>query len=377
MESKLEEAKKVITFDNLIAEVIEKGLCNRCGGCVSFCSANRLGAIEMGDNNLPRYVDRDKCLECGICYLICPQTRELEEELREKFGWHPPIGPYQDIFSARATNADILKVSTDGGVVTALLLYMLENNLINGAVVSKRTGLFSRKPIVATTRDELIEAAGSQFSESSHLEKLGNEYTTYVPVAPVIREYIPKFSARLAVVGTPCQIRAIRKMQVLKILPSDVIKFTIGLFCMESFMLNDLIKQKFARKHSIHMKDIVKLNVKEDFILTMRTGITLHIPFDEVDEIARPACLTCQDFANDYADISVGGLGSPDGYTTTLVRTSLGRRVYVEAMQLGYIEERTNNMQESIAEKARMISLITLFAKRKKQRGEKRLSKIK
>lgn len=377
MESKLEEAKKVITFDNLIAEVIEKGLCNRCGGCVSFCSANRLGAIEMGDNNLPRYVDRDKCLECGICYLICPQTRELEDELREKFGWHPPIGPYQDIFSARATNADILKVSTDGGVVTALLLYMLENNLINGAVVSKRTGLFSRKPIVATTRDELIEAAGSQFSESSHLEKLGNEYTTYVPVAPVIREYIPKFSARLAVVGTPCQIRAIRKMQVLKILPSDVIKFTIGLFCMESFMLNDLIKQKFARKHSIHMKDIVKLNVKEDFILTMRTGITLHIPFDEVDEIARPACLTCQDFANDYADISVGGLGSPDGYTTTLVRTSLGRRVYVEAMQLGYIEERTNNMQESIAEKARMISLITLFAKRKKQRGEKRLSKIK
>ncbi|PIP12685.1 MAG: coenzyme F420 hydrogenase, partial [bacterium (Candidatus Stahlbacteria) CG23_combo_of_CG06-09_8_20_14_all_40_9] len=78
------------------------------------------------EDKLPRYVDPDKCLKCGICYLICPQTRELNEEVREKFGWSAPVGQYRDILSAQATDEKTRKVATDGGVVTALLSYMLE-----------------------------------------------------------------------------------------------------------------------------------------------------------------------------------------------------------------------------------------------------------
>lgn len=369
--------KEKTSFDNLVQEVIEKGLCNRCGGCVSFCSADRIGALEIGEDNFPRYADKEKCLECGICYLICPQTSILKEEVREEFGWRPPIGRYQDIFSARTTDEEILKVCTDGGVVTSFLLYMLENNLIDGAVVSKRVGLFSRKPIVATARSELMQAAGSQFSESSHLQEMGAEYTTFVPTIPIIREYAPKSFLRLALVGTPCQIEAIRKMQILKILPADVITFTIGLFCMQSFALDDLMKKKFTKKHQINLKDIVKLNVKEDFILTKNSGITVHIPMEEIEEIARPACLACEDFANNYADISVGGLGSPDVYTTVLIRTIQGKRIYTEALRQGYLEKKVEKtIGKSKAEKSRLLSLIEAFAERKRKRGEERLSKI-
>ena len=366
--------KEKISFDNLVQEVIEKGLCNRCGGCVSFCSADRIGALEMGEDGFPRYADKEKCLECGICYLTCPQTPILKDEVKEEFGWRAPIGLYRDILSARTTDKDILKVATDGGVVTSLLLYMLENNLIDGAVVSKRTGLFSRKSIVATSYAELIQAAGSQFSEANHLEKMGDEYTTFVPTIPIIREFAPKSPIRLAVVGMPCQIEVIRKMQVLSILPADVITFTIGLFCMQSFALDDLMKKKFAQKHRINLKGIVKLNVKEDFIITMDSGRTLHIPLEEIEEIARPACLACKDFANDYADISVGGLGSPDGYTTVLIRTTQGKRVCAGASYQDYIEKIDKENLE--VEKSRMLSLIEAFTERKIKRAEKRLSKI-
>ena len=366
-----------LSFDNLVQEVVEKGNCHGCGGCISFCSADRIGALEMGEGNFPRYADKEKCLDCGICYLICPQTTVLKEEVRAKFGWRFPIGLYRDVFSARTTDEDILKVSTDGGVVTSLLLYMLENNLIDGAVVSERTGLFSRKPIVATSRDELIQAAGSQFSESFHLEEIGDRYTTFVPTIRIIRESIPKSLNRLAVVGTPCQIETIRKMQLLSILPADVITFTVGLFCMQSFALDDLMKKRFAKKHRINLKDIVKLNVKEDFILTMNSGMTLRIPLEEIEEVAKPPCLTCRDFANDYADISVGGVGSPDGYTTVLIRTIPGQRIYTEALHQGYIKHKSErNIQEKQAEKSRMLSLIEAFAERKRKRAEKRLSTI-
>ncbi len=67
----MEETK---TFKDLTKEVIERGICGKCGGCISFCSAGELNALEMGENDLPRYINEDNCQKCGICYLICPQT---------------------------------------------------------------------------------------------------------------------------------------------------------------------------------------------------------------------------------------------------------------------------------------------------------------
>jgi coenzyme F420 hydrogenase subunit beta len=370
--------KEKASFDNLLHEVVGRKLCNRCGGCVSFCSADRIGALEMGKDGFPRYANQEKCLECGICYLICPQTHVLKDEVREKFGWSEPVGLCQDVLSARATDAEILRVGTDGGAVTGLLLYMLEAGLVDGAIVSERTGLFDRRAVVATTRDGLIRAAGSHWAETTHLEHVGAEYSTYVSIIPTVRELAPKSVIKLAVVGTPCQIESIRKMQVLRILPSDVVTFTVGLFCMQSFALNELMEKDFARKHQVDLRDVVKVNIKDDFLLKMKSGITMHIPLDEIESIARPACLACSDFANEYADVSVGGLGSPDGYTTVLIRTIGAKRVYTEAVRRGYLESRTAKSYEAErAEKSRVLGLIQTFAERKLGRGEKRLSQLK
>ena len=98
-------SNKTISFENLLQEVVEKNLCNRCGGCVSFCSANGISALRMGKNGYPEYADKDKCMEGGICYLICPKTIELEEEINEKYNWKYPIGQWQDIFSERGRTA--------------------------------------------------------------------------------------------------------------------------------------------------------------------------------------------------------------------------------------------------------------------------------
>lgn len=357
------------SFDDLLRDVIDKGLCNKCGVCVSFCTANQIGAIEMCgcEENVPQYVDSDKCFRCGICYLICPQTHELNEEVKDEFGWSSPMGIFQDIFSAQATDGEIREVATDGGVVTALLLYMLENKIVDGAIVAKRTGLFTREPDIVTTRDGLIQAAGSQFSELPHLEEMGKKYSTYVSVIPVVRMFGPKLSTKLAVVGTPCQIKAIRKMQVLNILPSDVVFFTIGLFCMQCFTFDNFLEKTFIKRDQINPEDILKINVKEDFRLIMKSGRTIHIPFEEIEDIAKPACLACQEFANDFADISMGGIGSPDGYTTTMIRTTLGKRIFTDAVRRGYIKP----VIASKADKAKMLSLIKTFVERKWERAEK------
>ena len=99
--------EEIKTFKDLNREVVERGICGKCGGCVSFCSAGELNALEIGENDLPRYVNEGNCLKCGICYLICPQTGTLNVELQQKFGWKPPIGDYQRITSAQTTDKKI------------------------------------------------------------------------------------------------------------------------------------------------------------------------------------------------------------------------------------------------------------------------------
>jgi coenzyme F420 hydrogenase subunit beta len=369
--------EEIKTFKDLNKEVVERGICGKCGGCVSFCSAGELNALEMGKNEVPRYINEDNCLKCGICYIICPQTDTLNLELQEKFGWKPPIGDYQKITSAQTTNKDVKEICTDGGVVTSLLLYLLDRNLINGAIVSKKIGRFARKAIVARTPEEIIEAAGSTFSGSLHLEELGGKYTTYTPILSTVKSLEKSYLRDIAVVGTPCQINAIRKMQCLGIIPAHLIKYTVGLFCIENFSFDDVAKEKLEKKLDINLEDIVKLNIKDDFIISFTKGVTIHVPLGEVHEVARPACFACQDFSNEYADISVGGLGSPDGYTTALIRTELGASVYDEALRKGYIQERPlEDAEESRLEKTKMLAKIVSFSRRKKMRAEKRLSEL-
>ena len=365
-------------FKDLVLEVQEKGLCGRCYGCISFCSAGEFNALKISNDGTPELIDEEKCLKCGICYLICPQIKVLDTELKEKYSWEETIGLYRALTSARTRDKRIRKVCTDGGVVTSVLVYALKKNIINGAIVSKKIGPFARQPMIVTDPEELIETAGSHFEESMHLEEIGREYTTYSPTIREVRELGSRGLERIALVGTPCQINTIRKMQLLNIIPADKITLTIGLFCMENFSFDTKTRDKLEKKLKVKLNNVKKLNIKDDVIVTLGKGEVLHLPFEVVDEIARPACFACPDFANDFADISVGGLGSPDGYTTTIVRTLHGERIYNGAKQEKYIEEQSfRNKEDLKIHKTKMMAKIVSFTKRKKERAKNSIKQVK
>jgi coenzyme F420 hydrogenase subunit beta len=242
--------------------------------------------------------------------------------------------------------------------------------LIQGALVSRKTGPFTRQPFLATNPDELIEAAGTHFDEVQHLGKLGKNYSTYCPTIQEIKKIGHSRLDRIAMVGTPCQIYTVRKMQTLNIVPADSIIFTIGLFCMENFTFEAKSIKAVEKKLGVKIGDIAKLNIKDDVILTTTDGQVHHLPFEAVDEIARPACMACPDFANDFADISVGGLGSPNGYTTTVVRTSIGQKLYNGAKQDRLLKElRFGSKEKAMLHRTELMAKITAFTRRKKARA--------
>jgi coenzyme F420 hydrogenase subunit beta len=212
---------------------------------------------------------------------------------------------------------------------------------------------------------------------------LGDRYTTYSPTLSAVKGLESRNLRRVAMVGTPCQIRTVKKMQCLSILPAHIITFSIGLFCIENFAFDEPGRRKLEARlqaevgQPVRFEDIVKINIKQDLIVSLKTRAnrtrTVYVPLDELEEMARPACLACTDFANDYADLSAGGLGSPEGYTTVLLRTEEGNRIYGEALSHGYIEQRrAGSWGEMRSQQVDMVDPIISLARRKRARGEAR-----
>ena len=117
-------------------------------------------------------------------------------------------------------------------------------------------------------------------------------------------------------------------------------------------------------------EDIEKINIKEDLIIKLKDNgigkITHHIPFVRLNDYMRSACNACEDFTNIYADVSFGGLGSPDEFTTVITRTEKGKRIISKAIEAEIIDSIDLNSQA----KRKMIDLITRYSQLKVKRKD-------
>jgi coenzyme F420 hydrogenase subunit beta len=326
------------TFNNLIEDVQKPGLCHRCGGCVTFCTAVNYGALELDTEGKPRYADEAKCIECGLCYSICPEIEELDEETKKRLAWNPPIGRVIETSIARAADPDIRKKATDGGAVTALLLHLFKNGRIDGAIVTKQSGPFIREPFLAESEEDIRNAAGFFFDTSHGMKSYSDYYLTFSQ----IREFDPlikKGLQRVAFVGTPCQIKSVRRMQTLNIIPSDTIKFCLGLFCSGNFVFGQTQKEKIAKIGGFQFDQVKKINIKEDLIIHLNSGEIKNMMLDELEFMKRFACYFCPDYSAEYADVSFGGIGAEEGWTTVISRTPVGRAIIADARSKKAIED--------------------------------------
>ncbi len=330
------------TFFHLIQEVQKPGLCHHCGGCVTFCTAINYGALELDPEGRPRYKDIEKCIECGICHAICPEVGELDEEMKRLTSWSAPIGRMMELTIARATSPEVRAHATDGGVITALLLHLMDIGRIDGAIVSRKMGAFSRVPWLAITKDEILDAAGFHFDTMHGMTHFSKVYSslesTFSPSIMELGEVAKKHLNRVAFVGTPCQINTLRRMEVLGVVPSGTIQYHFGLFCTGNFHFGPEQRRLLADVGGFSWDDVSKVNVKENLMIHLKSGEIRNIPLDEINFMKRYACRYCDDYTAEYADLSFGGIGSPEGWTTVIVRSPLGRAIMADAKEMD-IEE--------------------------------------
>jgi len=309
---------------DLEAEVIYNGLCCYCGSCGAFCKE-----YITYENELPK--TKKKCYEiCGACYDFCPRTFFAPFEVdRAVFGdvrTDNLLGYYQgEILTARATDAAVRDKAQDGGVVSALLVFLLEHGEIDAAVVSKTSENWEPEPFVATKREDILAAAGSKYTQCPSVLGVGDAFEAGYK--------------NIALVGLPCHIQGMRKVQLSKGFDvcADRVKLLIGLLCTETFDMAMLTKKLEELGTSI--EEVEKFNIKKgSFIVQTKAGKEIKTPIRKMRECVREACNYCYDFAAEFADISVGSIGSENGWSTVILRSEAGEDLMKQAEAAGIIE---------------------------------------
>ena len=299
------------TFKNLEAEVWTTDLCSGCGACVAVCPADALRFVP-GKTDAPVNIGYCKSendgVPCGACYAACPRV--------DLAGQGRMLGASREIVAARSTFPVENKQS--GGAVTAILANALDEGLID-AVVTVTRDPWTLKPssAVITSSDALIHHAGSR-------------YSWWVPLLASLKEaVVTRKYRRIAVVGVPCVARA---TQAIRASDHDLlrpyakaIRLVIGLFCTETFDYAKLVEEKLQSEKKIEPWEIQRLDVKGKLDVYLQDGRHIPIPLADLEECVRPGCRVCTDLTAVDADISAGAIGSPDGYTTLVIRNDIGR----------------------------------------------------
>lgn len=325
-------SKTLNIFGTLISKVVNQNLCSYCGTCVASCPVN---VLALTDDEKPTI--RGVCALCQVCYYSCPRVElpvgDIERAVfgRTRNPEEKTTGIIVGSYSARSTDQGILKVCQDGGVATSIMKYALDRKLIDCAVVTKTSGekAWRPSPIVATEFKQLLETAGTKYTLGGTNAAVGDAVLGY-----------PK--GRIGMVGLPCQIEGLRRMQTSSLgntKMAERVVLTVGIFCSESYYYSKLVNEYLRDKHGIDPSQVTRMGVKKNrFKVNVGEKVVLDVPVAEVDVYMREPCRKCIDYTSELADISVGGVGSPEGWNTVITRTKCGEEVFKSACGAGLFE---------------------------------------
>lgn len=329
-------------WTELLSEVVTSGLCTGCAACVVACPHDVLEYNDLGGVYKPFHIDADggpdNCTHgvkgCTMCTRACPRFRMWEPEIdthlhgRERTP-EEVAGISSDVLLVRATDPEIHAKGQDGGLVSAMLIWALEHDMIDAALVSTLEGdgsTWKAQPAVASTREEVLAASGSRYTYSAN--------TLAYP------EAIERGAERIALVGMGCQASAPAMMQARKAGKiARRLSLTIGLLCSKTFD-DAIFPELFEAKYGIQRADITKMNIKGVFQVWTKDGEFHEIPLKEAHAWTREGCTHCPDFAAEHADISTGGIGAFSDWTLTIVRTEKGRELLDGMIADGVVETR-------------------------------------
>lgn len=186
----------------------KNNLCTGCGICENTCPSHAI-IMHVEKGSFRPQINYNQCKNakgCHKCLDVCPgvginftqiskECLNFDETKHDKL-----IGAYIKCFTGHSNDYNIRYHSASGGMVTQLLIWLLEKKYINGAYVTKFNpqNELMVESFLATTKEEIIQSKSSKYSP--------------VTLNTAI-ESIKSKEGKFIIVGVPCHIQGFRKYE--------------------------------------------------------------------------------------------------------------------------------------------------------------------
>ncbi len=349
-------------WQELLRDVVQTGLCTRCGTCVGVCPSGVLEFAAIDQQCLPAAVRPEACAGCGLCRDACPGKRVSFAELHASAGDAPvasaALGPIRRVRLAHARDPAVRSAGGSGGAVTAMLCGLLDRDEITGAIVldAHPAAPWRPWPRIARTRDEILRAAQSKYCVT--------------PTNVALREIDPD-ADRLAIVALPCQIHALRTLQRRGWPAMKAVSLVVGLYC--GNQLHFAATRSFLNRHGVSdLSEVAQIRYRDgrwpgNVRCVLTDGRAFSIPKVHFNHLISayvvPRCLLCADLAAEGADVSAGDAWdrqrerSGEGRSLIITRTVRGERAVADAVSNGLLDAEEIDLERALAMHAHALDL--------------------
>lgn len=293
---------------------------------------------------------RAVCTDCGVsrtqwaskcgtaCQFIHPRYEALERQVHgrvrdDERGDERFFGPYVRIVRAR------MRRPLDGaqwtGITTRVGERLLETGMVEAviATAAQPNDKWAPRPVLVTDPAAMRECRGM---------KMG-----FSPVMAMLERAVMAGYRRIALIGVPCQVHALRALE--RELGLEKL-FVIGTPCSDNTTTDKF--HTFLSLLTDRPRDVDYLEFMPDMHVEMRfrDGAVRRTPFIQLPLAKLPAdffpsaCRTCFDYTNALADLTVGYMGG-SGQQWLLVRNARGLELLAlmnEELEISPVESRGN-----------------------------------
>ena len=356
--------KKNITYS------VQNNLCTGCGICEDVCPKKCISIKRIAGEHRP-IVDESQCLgtKCGCCLKVCPGVginllgiaRDCFVDASVKEDKY--IGRYVGLHTGYSIDDDIRFHSASGGMVTQFLIYLLENNIIDGAVVTSfANDKITPVSYIAHSREDVIKARSSKYCPVS-LNKVGNEIAALT-------------EGKYVIIGTPCHIQGFRKRIAIDRKFRERIVGLFSIYCSSQRTYN---AQDYLFQHYGVKKDNISYFAYRDngclgyLTINQQEGKNISVPYTTfygpmLRSFFKPhRCLTCIDHYGELADVCFGDIHIAPydqdkvGISSWITRSEYWENLFIQAAKEGYI-----HMSDVSAETLNRSQKTMLFPKKRR-----------
>ncbi len=323
--------------------VVETGdLCSGCGLCAAVAGPGAI-AMRLGEAGYlrPEALRPLSPQEDGLVAAVCPGLR-LRQENREGQD-HPIWGPVIETRVGHATDPDLRFHASSGGVLSAILVHLLESKAVDYVVQTAAAPNAPLANAIAESRDRagVYDAAGSRYGPSA-------------PLAEVRRQL--EKPGRFAFVGKPCDVAALRALGRYDPRVATRIPYIISFFCAGVPSLNGT--REILAKLGVDEAEVAGFRYRGDgwpglTTVTTTDGRTARMSYADawggiLSRHLQFRCKICPDGSGGFADLVCADAwyGDEEGYpafseaegrSLVITRTQKGEDLVRRARDAGAI----------------------------------------